>query len=256
MESKKKVTAWIKGLEVSSRNDLPQTFADAFDAVFGRRHFSLRCFFRSSVASFAFVIILQILFMSLNPWEAGQMLAEPIVFLDIFLFTIILNLLPDYLSLLETRFILRIMTKTSSTLRILILVIADFIFTTVIIVVVLLVIQFIVSSEFFTEPAGPAVADAFHYTVYLFRCGFAFSPMDDSDVTLGIFFYSTYLTSFWIWLYVLGLAIARILARLAMVWSGLKGFLNYTEKPLRCLGFLSMILVTVIYILIPLFRLL
>lgn len=242
-ESKKKVTAWIKGLEISRRNEWPKTFMDVVGAVFGRRHFSLRCFFSSSVASFCFVLILAILFMSLNPQTAREVLDETEFFFAIFLGVGILNLFPDYFSLLETRFILRAMTKTSSTLRILILVIADLIFTTAIIVVVFVGVSLI---------ANVSLAEV----AKACRLGLEFRAVGEGDMTPGIFIYTTYLTSFWIWLYVITLVIARILVRLARVWSWFKGFLNFAEKPLRCLGFLSMILVTAIYILIPLIRLL
>jgi len=236
-ESKKKVTAWIKGLEISSRKDLPQTFVDAFNAVFGRRHFSLRCIFSSVIASFSFVVILQILFMSLNPPKAKMVLENPSIFFSIFFTASILNLVPDYFSLLETRLILRAMTKASSTWRILILIIADFILTTVI-----MIVAFVGVSLLFDATLAVIAENC--------RLGLEFRTAELGDINFGIFFYTTFLTSFWIWLYVLALIIARIVVRLGRVWSWFKGVLNFTEKPLRSLGFLSMILVTVIYILI------
>jgi len=81
-----------------------------FDSLLGEKHLSWKCFRRSCVASLCAVGVLWLLWMILRP-------SRPPLFLDqsgsiagilgvVFDFAILVNLLPDYLSLLETRWLI------------------------------------------------------------------------------------------------------------------------------------------------------
>jgi hypothetical protein len=86
-------------------------FRDAFDAVFGAQHLTWRCFKRSCLASYATVGFLTVLWLAL--------FAEDIKFVNPTLFEILLwiamvlfiNILPDYVSLLKTRYVISRMRR-------------------------------------------------------------------------------------------------------------------------------------------------
>ena len=94
-----------------------QSFSDLFDSLFGKRHLTWRCFYRSCVAS-TVVAILTWIFIILTGNSAfvlgarfavrhiSHLDAATIWFLGAML--LFVNYIPDYVSLLETRFLLSI----------------------------------------------------------------------------------------------------------------------------------------------------
>ena len=78
-ESKDTLTLWLWGEYESTWS---HHFCNLFDAVFGARHLSLKCFLRSSLASVVAVLLLYVLFAEilgvmggralgdLSPWDA------------------------------------------------------------------------------------------------------------------------------------------------------------------------------------------
>ena len=78
-------------------------------------------------------------------------------------------------------------------------------------------------------------------------------PDSDSVHVLGVYFYSTFFTSIWVWLYALSGFLVKLLRR---VFGGItflkERVFNIEEKPLRSLGYVSVLIVTLIYIVTPL----
>lgn len=67
-EAKGAVSSWLRNLDVSEAfASWPATFAAAFDSVFGKKHFTLRCFYRSCIASLVAVIIVTLVWCALRP---------------------------------------------------------------------------------------------------------------------------------------------------------------------------------------------
>ena len=114
---KKSVAAWIQNLKPAEKiANWPDQFAQLFDSVFGKKHFTFKCFLRSSVASYVSVILMFFIVGVLRPHEFHYMLLNSnldFIFLMLFAFGF-LNLIPDYLSLLETRYMLHWMNKSYS----------------------------------------------------------------------------------------------------------------------------------------------
>jgi len=71
------------------------------------------------------------------------------------------------------------------------------------------------------------------------------------DNPIGPFIYSTYLTSIWIWLYVLSGVFIRLLRKFSGSLEIARNLLNIEEKPLQSIGFVSMLIVSVVYLIIP-----
>src|ERR1035437_9782640 len=161
-QTKFEIAVWLVGVKVGEKVEpWPETFARVFDRVFGTKHFSWKCFSRSTIASvvcgFGGLIFMLVhdyredyfqplinrifgLGHTLLPWSITDRMDEflfrvendqkaiayrAIIFGGTFLLLLIANVVPDYFSLLETRLILRLMRRNSAPLGSLLYLILD-----------------------------------------------------------------------------------------------------------------------------------
>ena len=136
----------------------------------------------------------------------------------------IVNLIPDYFSLLETRWMMRFAASSNWFLLALLL---DFLATTFIAFAVWVPIMlgfFLVAGETATQSMG-----------------------DLLGLVTIVGFFSTFFTSIWLWLYVLSIPVSRVLLRMN---SGVGFLLRVTDverQPFRSIGFVSVIIVSVLF---------
>jgi hypothetical protein len=113
-DAKETLTMWLWGEYESS---WPEHFCNLFDSVFGAKHLSLRCFIRSALASVFSVVLLYVLFAEvlgvLDPESraGGEMPIGKALLLGA-----AINIIPDYLSLFETRWLLKRFERVNSIL--------------------------------------------------------------------------------------------------------------------------------------------
>lgn len=88
---------------------------------------------------------------------------------------------------------------------------------------------------------------------YDFWQSLLFSATIEGRPTLGIFIWSTYLTSIWIWLFGLASLIIGFLRNVKLIESNLFG-LNIHERPYQAHGVIMIILVTLIFAIYPLVK--
>jgi hypothetical protein len=70
------------------------------------------------------------------------------------------------------------------------------------------------------------------------------SGVDSGDMAFGIYFYSTFATSVWLWLYAVSGAATRFIApRVGERWSRLRRGLDIESRPNRALGYVACVLV-------------
>src|SRR6266542_5652251 len=111
-DTKLRITRWLKGLDLEvTTSSWPATFISLFDGVFGKRHLSWRCFFRSCVASSCVVAIVLLVWAGFH-WNSVLLVIRlgagaASIFVVLLTFTTCMSLIPDYVSLLKTRYILR-----------------------------------------------------------------------------------------------------------------------------------------------------
>ncbi len=138
-ENKAAVARLLKSLDwASAASQVPVTFAGVFDTVFGEQHLSWKCFSRSCIASLVAVLAVSLLWVGLRPGEFLEIISGGQVLLGsaiILVGALILNLLPDYLSLLETRYVIGAIHPQSSATRVLVFVVIDAVVTAVIMLV-------------------------------------------------------------------------------------------------------------------------
>src|SRR5216684_3595570 len=111
-DTKLEIAVWLLGVKTAEKvQGWPDTFAKVFDRVFGTKHLSWKCFWRSCVASYLIVFIV-------ISWESSRpstyaSTESPLEFaMTILYYSFFGNVLPDYVSLLETRYVLGLMRSS------------------------------------------------------------------------------------------------------------------------------------------------
>ena len=74
------------------------------------------------------------------------------------------------------------------------------------------------------------------------------------DLSFGIFFYSTFFTSAWIWLYALSGLALKTAQHIGLGINCLKNILDIENKPIRSMGIVTIVLVSLLFLVIPFFR--
>lgn len=216
--AKKELSNWLDGLYVST---WPQHFCLIFDTTFGKHHFSKKRIKRSAIASVVSVVALYIIFNDvLNLIDTN--IPIWLSFTKVIALGAIINIIPDYFSLIETRWLLERFGKTQSFFKQLFLLLVDLLFTATIIWFTIS----IVTLMFFK--ASPSIAALVSlYSEY------------------AIFFYSTFLTSLWAWVYCLSTWFLRIFRHLR-----LRRFLDVRTKPDKQIALVGAFLVLAIVVLV------
>ena len=196
-DRKQAIASWLMGAK-GSEESWSRSFVAIFDALFGRRHLSLRCIATSVAASLLAVVALWLL-LGLGQ-STQERLAEVPELGQVLLIGLMVNVVADYISLLETRWLLGHMDRFQKWWQQVLVLLADLLITGAIIWVVLWIF---VSTGTYDSVLGGGDASDFGQVILLF------SP-------LAVFFYSTFVTSIWVWVYILSTWIMRTLAQLRL----------------------------------------
>lgn len=207
-DSKATLSLWLLG---ANNNTWSKQFCDFFDSIFGSRHITLKCLVRSITASIISVITLYVL---LGP-TLGLLERIPG---DQSIFTVLtvgatINILPDYVSLFQTRWMLQKFQNLRSKLGIFVILIMDFIVSGMIIWVGILTYHIL------RQTPPPHLFEVLGgFTIY------------------SIFFYSTFFTSIWAWLYLTSSYVMRLFS------SKLSRVLNVETYPLQQLALVGVVI--------------
>lgn len=257
-DRRRELGGWLLDeLPADARVDsLPKGFIEWFDRMFRSRavrvfgvELHLPSFWRSALASFlalvaAFVVWLANKGALSQPPSAGTNLS-----LLLLLYggaTVVTNIVPDYLSLVESRFVLGKMSETRGPLGKLAWLIVDLILTSTIVFLFLwgsgtLLLPLVPEHSLYA--VGCLTRETFDFArmVDIAIAGLTFSTPPGTinyDVS-AIYIYSSFFTSFWVWLY-LG---SSLLVRVAQLVPGLREFLRRAcrvhDYPLRVLAVVS-----------------
>ncbi len=272
-DRRRELGGWlIDDLPADTRVDaLPKAFIEWFDRLFRCKtvrvlgvDVAIPNFWRSALASFLALCAAALVWFATK----GGFSAPPSGSTDITLLivmyggaTVLTNIIPDYISLVESRFVLGVMSETRSLLGKITLLIVDAILTAAI------VFFFIWGSGYLLLPFVPE--DSLYTVGCLTRENFDLARMVDITIAgltfstppgtinyevSSIYIFSSFFTSFWVWLY-LG---SSLLVRLAALVPGLRGFLRRAcrveEFPLRVLAIVSGLVALVLTMLPPLVR--
>jgi hypothetical protein len=238
-EAKENASQWLLQLKMEDHfTNWANTFSEAFDNIFGARHFSWRCFYRSAIASLIAVIVVTLFWGYIRTEEFLSFVGDSDFFEDlffIFLVTAILNMLPDYISLLESRYIISFLRKSHSVFKHIALIFADLILTSL--------IGFI---------AFGILSTALDENIINYFLSFVLplSAEKDGDPSLGIWFYSTFFTSVWIWIYILSGICLFSQKRTKLFVAKFNKFFDIKNKPFMSMVGAAIIIITVAYIVV------
>lgn len=181
------LSSWLSG---QNNDGWPHFFCQLFDETFGEKYWSRKCIFRSTLASVLSVLVMWIMFEGFDLRERAS--PDPVSIFSVLLVALLVNALADYVSLIETRTILQHIHRVQSIYGQLFVLMADAIITGVIILFALWV--------FVKTPWH----DGGEFSIELILGAFS---------TLSIFFFSTFITSIWTWLYILSTWSIRLFRR-------------------------------------------
>jgi hypothetical protein len=222
--AKTKAANWLIGRRLGAESGtLPGQFISMFDRLFGAKHLSGKCFQRSALASVVTVVVATAIRASWKD-ELSTELSENLLLSSVLLglFAFVTNVIPNYLSLLQTRWTL----AWAATRGVLIPVFADLILTSLVSLAWIFGLGFLVD--------GTPPAEQF------------------TDIVKGglssIWFFSGFFTSVWLWLYAASVLVSGVLVRM----GGGVGFLlkvtDVEKQPFRSMGFTSVVIVSLLFL--------
>ena len=207
------LTRWVQGAD---NRTWAHHYSLFLDHVFGGRSISWRCFIRSSIVSIVSVGLIYIVMYSAVDLSPDRV-RDPFVFWKYIALAIFFNLIPDYLSLLETRWLIRQLDRITSVLG----------------NVAALIVDVLCS----------AIIGALWIVLVSYLGGFSTSPIELVLVfsKLSVFFYSGFLASFFAIATWVTLSAMRLTSRTAI-----GKWLEMDRRPIehRRLFFSGIVLVT------------
>jgi hypothetical protein len=254
-QTKFEVAVWLldrKKISLTFEN-WPETFAKVFDRVFGQKHLSWKCFLRSSIASLSFLLLLLSLSRNALPTLRHKWLdPTDYYFFPLFLLNAaVANLLPDFVSLLETRVMIGLMSRSPTVSRRILLLVIDGLATVVIALVGAFLgtlFQWTVvgykEGDFQTEPGLARFLLSLNHLPFMvvksLRVGLNFG--------VGVlYFYPAFFTSIWLWLYAGSGLILKSAQRFDIGFAWFNSRMDIEKHPLSSIGLVSSVLVALFY---------
>ena len=269
--AKREVSSWL--LNAQQQRVVcgwANAFAHSFDAIFGARHVSLKCFIRSVIASVTAVGLCSLLAASVSTVssqfpEVSTTISGWSDILDLLLFGFIAvsaNIIIDYASLLETRIAVDVIRRQRRLLGRCMVLLGDFVFTFLGSAVIFLVIMtvFSVIDIINDAPSHNLIvvilkAKEQLFTELFFGRGFWGTLSDVLRVSedefqnlLVPFLWSTYFTSVWLWLIVVAGIVNRIGSGIGVVKRFAVRYLKIEEKPFSFLAITCWLLLVAVTI--------
>lgn len=250
-KGRKALAHWLSNAPDDAKIDSWATvFPNLIDRVFGTRALSLKFFVRSCIASLIAITIVALLYYALVVSHYGGSSLQTILLLGIILGSIA-NLFPDYVSILVTRTIVRLLEKNPTPMRVGVLLVLDTALTAAVaeaaiyfVLVLTVGLVGLVANHSLT-----LVMDFLRTMSFLKFLLIAFKPGFYQSL-FSIFFFSAFFTSVWLWLYVLSIGLIRTAHRARLLWVRVVPFLDIENKPLVAIGRVAGLLVGAFYVLI------
>jgi hypothetical protein len=252
--TKFEIALWLVGISAERTVPWPDTVAKMFDKVFGKLHLSWKCFSRScfgSLVTVAAVLLFLYAKSGGHLWNRSirnlsfsyenstglvrKTLMNPAEALALAIaIAVTLNLTTDYCSLLKTRRVLSWMANTPSALATGGLLVGDFVFSYV---------------------CGGACLQVGRLSTRMIYLGTAPAYMRDDVIDLifdqsvfyGIFFYTAFMTSGWIWFYVGSGFLLKAARRFDVRFQWFTRKFDIERRPLSNIGFIAGALAVVLY---------
>lgn len=227
-------------LRMSALRGLPSSFKEMFECVFGKDHLSRQCLTRSALSSLAAFILLTIV-LATRSWDGSftRYEGEQVLMAVIAFFTI--NIAIDYLSLWETRAVIKRLAQTSSPARFILLVFFDLFMSAAVFLILATPLAFFLDralSDLFGFSSTGKPYDILNSIRFIQD----FWLLDSWEANTVVNFYTTFVTSAWLWIHVASTLIAKGLRSRAI--HAPINFLDWDNRPLQSLGVVGAFLLT------------
>ncbi len=242
-ESRTKLSLWLKSVSGQAQtNAWASVFPGLIDRVFGNRAFSIRFFLRSCIASVAAVALTETLTIAVLGKEAltsGACLIGYETLAYYLCLALPINCVPDYFSLLFSRFIVRRMARHPTPIRVFALLILDSVVSLAIpIATIGMIAPYL--RVFGLLGAVDVYSHSFSEAIYLFLATFVVWARALIEPGWGsfvrIYLFASLFTSIWVWLYVAASVATRIINSARVIWVRVLPFLSIEDKPMQAIG--------------------
>ena len=263
---KRQVRGWLMdGTPRARGQPWASTFVGAFDGLFGRRLVSWRFALVSSGLSVVFVVLLIGFWTTHHPEEATSYFKAggfgPVLLIGVIVTTT--NLVPDYLSNCQSRYIIgKLVTSGQYSARLGLTkfgwLIVDLVLTValaaaVVIPVSVAATKLLASFDLFADMEIPQLLDLERFLSLQGNIIMVNLPDDgrgwyeEYTPPFGAFFFSTLLTSLWLWLYAAGGTAIRFFRRTFGAEAVMFDYLDFEGHPLTTLGGVCACAITFLY---------
>jgi hypothetical protein len=258
-DTKLEIAVWLVGVKVGQKVEpWPKTFAQVFNRVFGKQHFSLKCLSRSIAITIGISLLWAPLYAlrgSLGYFTGDETLRFTAQFtLLLLVLSLLINVLPDYCSLGETRIVLWAMQKTNHAHAWILLLFAD-LFVTMLSSVMTFVLWGVVSTYFAAafgigHPVKPGIiahsldARSFMTIQHALYYGWYYGV---DPLWFMMFVLPCILTSIWLWLYAGSGFLLKAARRFDIGFDWFNRKFDIEKKPLQSIGLVAGALVAVVY---------
>ena len=288
-DARRSLADWLKNVKPRAGNPVwSQIFTGILDKVFGKDYLSWKTFVRSCIASTIALIFMTLIYFLTATAPMADLFATP----NLILIWIPATFVVDYVSLCESRGVISDIAKVG-TGGVILLLIGDFILTTLIFVgggsFVLLTLQETGNAREIASLVDPALIKGYRdahpnairsqelteaqtedqieervktlisqsnvisQLIDLTLRGWRFWRAESAAQLCGIFFCSTFITSVWVWLYVLGGGVIKAIEYLGFGTSKLRRWLDVENQPMLAIGYVCMMLVTLCFVFVLIF---
>lgn len=256
-DTKLEIAVWLLGVRVDQRVEpWPQTLLRMFDQVLGPE-LSFKPFYRSAIATFLFIMISLVLAYSIHP-ESSLLThipwSQPDVIPRILFGGIFGCVIPNYYALWKTRSMLHRLErrKFRHVWRVLIV---DFCYTVGFAILAAASVRAVWSYYYPEEiyPDNPAVWEPKHFRLVEETLGdgithpFLLVRALTESGTAVLWFYPTFFTSIWLWLYAGSGFLLKGARRFDSVFQWFNSKADIEKHPLSSIGLVAGALVAVIY---------
>ncbi len=210
-----------------------------------RRYVSWHTFFRSCIASTISICIMIVIGLSVGLLGVNsfgvQNTNELIKFAS---FPVLCNFIPDYLSLLQTRYFMEIVKAKATKLKLFVVLLFDVAVTISIVIVSItfsgwLIVNIVYGNEVTFIDVFENILSQ-HNELFWFK-------KDTGGNMVGVFVYSTFFTSIWIWLFGISNILLSMASRSQHILKIVKYMLPIEEKPFRSIGIIAGLFAMVSY---------
>lgn len=233
---KKSLGEWIQNKEVGRLLERwPDKFSQLFDWSFGSNFLSISFILKSCLASCFAVGFMIIIWSEIQPSEFHFAFDNLSIFKFLsgfIIWAIIWNFIPDYISLVQSRYFIKLMSRVNNALIVFLLLIADLVFTPLIFIAYAgVILPLIIGDLDFS-----ALNEIIRFGTQMKIGGFPLNTFDDIDITFGIYLYSTFFTTIWAWFFALAVGGVRLVKGLQIGSQALDFFLDLEKKPILAIG--------------------